>query len=103
MKIELEIDDKYKDTNLYLMWGMVPIARRLWTKQYWEIKTQHCSQCGECCRSLEGKRHPFEIFHGVCEHLNTDNICDLAGSRPFGCSVSDQFHIKDCTVRWEQV
>jgi hypothetical protein len=25
MKIEFEIDDKYKDTNLHLFWGMVPI------------------------------------------------------------------------------
>jgi hypothetical protein len=24
MKIEFEIDDKYKDTNLHLFWGMVP-------------------------------------------------------------------------------
>lgn len=101
MKIELEIDDRYKDTNLYLMWGMVPIARRHWTKQYWELKTQHCSHCGKCCSELDGKRHPFGIVDGVCEHL-TDNTCSLSGFRPFGCSVSDQFHIPECAVRWEK-
>ena len=102
MKIEFEINDKYKDTNLYLMWGMVPIARRLWTKQYWEIKVQHCSQCGKCCSDLEDTRHPFVVAGGVCEHLNIDNICSLSGNRPFGCSVAEPNHIPECTVRWER-
>ena len=100
MKIEIEIDDKYKDTNLYLMWGMVPIARRLWTKQYIEIKTEHCSSCGKCCEGLEGKRHPFKVIDGVCEHLK-DNICILGGNRPFGCCVAMSGEA-ECTVKWEK-
>lgn len=100
MQIELEIDDKYKDTNLYLMWGMVPVARWKWKNQYWEVKTEHCSRCGECCRRLEGKSHPFRVVDGVCEHL-TGNICSLSSNRPFSCSVGVS-PLAECTVRWER-
>lgn len=103
MKIELEIPDRYRDTNLHLMWGMVPIARWKWTNQYWEIKTGHCSQCGQCCSDLQGKRHPFKVADGVCEHLNADNICSLSSNRPFGCSVGEPKHISECTLVWERV
>jgi len=105
MKVEIDIPDKYKDTNLYLMWGMVPIARRSWTKQYWEVKTEHCSQCGKCCEGLEGKRHPFKVVSGVCEHLRktaTGGVCDLGSERPFGCSVANTKKIPSCTVKWEK-
>ena len=102
MKIELEIDDKYKDTNLHLMWGMVPIARRRWANQYWEVKTDFCSNCGRCCKILGGRKHPFEVVDGKCEYLDSNSFCSLGIWRPFGCSVSDK-PVKECTVKWDRV
>lgn len=103
MKVSIEIPDRYEKTNLYLMWGMVPVARWRWANQYWEVKTQHCAQCGKCCSELEGKRHPFRVIDGICEHLNKHNLCTLAGNRPFGCCVSDPVHLENCTIEWEPV
>lgn len=100
MKIKLEIDDKYKDANLYLMWGMVPIARYKVNKKYWEIKTGFCSQCGRCCKE---KKVPF-YEDGKCKYLVEDPgngiNCSLKSSRPFGCCIADAL-IPTCTVRWE--
>jgi hypothetical protein len=106
MKIILEIPDKYKDTNLYLMWGMVPIARWKWPNQYWEIKTDHCSECGECCSALEGKNHPFKVKDGKCEMLapvsGGGENCSLKDCRPFGCCIGNSL-IDSCTVKWSSV
>ena len=102
MRIELDIPDKYEDTNLYLFWGMVPIARRLLKNHYWEIKTGFCSQCGECCR-LENT--PFNEG-GTCKYLEDSPgngvRCSLQNNRPVGCSIGES-RLRGCTVRWERV
>jgi hypothetical protein len=106
MKIELEIDDKYKDTNLYIMWGMVPVARWRWINQYWEVKEGFCCQCGECCSVLEDKNHPFKIINGKCEMLKPvpggGENCSLKDCRPFGCCVGNS-RLGGCTVKWRPV
>lgn len=102
MKIELEIPDKYEDTNLYLMWGMVPIARRIRTRKYWEVKTAECSRCGKCCENVT-ERHPFATKDG-CKYLGSPgngNSCSLTIYRPVGCSISDS-SLPECTVKWER-
>jgi hypothetical protein len=102
MKIELEIDDKYKDTNLRLFWGMVPIARRLLKNQYWELKTGFCSMCGKCCKL---PNVPFKYEKGSCEFLEESpgngKICSLKNFRPVGCSQGNS-PLPECTVKWER-
>jgi MinD superfamily P-loop ATPase len=99
MKIEFEIDDKYEDTNLHLFWGMVPIVRRRFKTGYWEIKTQDCSNCGECCKQV--KTNFFTGKEG-CPYLK-NNMCELGYFRPTGCSIADASEkIESCTVRWSR-
>ena len=105
MKIELEIDDKYEDTNLCLFWGMVPVARWRVNNKYWEIKTEFCSNCGNCCDS-EKVNVPFPDGKGSCIYLEDSpgngKMCGLKNFRPIACSIADQ-PIEGCTVKWEKV
>ena len=105
MKIEIEIPDKYADTNLTLMWGMVPIARYRYTKRQWEIKTGNCSRCGLCCEKVKDKnRHPFAGEKG-CRYLGSPgngNICQLGIYRPVGCSIADS-NLDSCSIKWEVI
>jgi hypothetical protein len=103
MKIEIEIPDKYVDTNLHLMWGHIPIARYKWTTKAWETKTEFCNQCGKCCTAALSPFHPNDE-EGMCKYLEDgcNGIrCSLDHNRPHGCCVGEPRNMPDCTIKWE--
>jgi len=108
MKIEIEIDDKYIDRNIWVFAGVEPVARRYFHKKYWETKIQNCSQCGECCKMIK-ENHPFGTPDG-CKYLvisGTQNLCGLGHPqmglwRPHGCSIANSV-VLGCTVKWEKI
>ena len=100
MKIELEIDDKYKERHIHLFAGLEPVARLC--GDGWEFKTGDCSRCGKCCASID-ERHPLGTSTG-CRHLKVSGneyLCGLGIFRPYGCAIAEMDTIKECTVRWE--
>ena len=109
MKIEIEIDDKYSERNLYVFAANDPVARRKVQNGYWEVKVAECSRCGKCCASIKGD-HPFKVGEG-CVHLfdsGSEQLCgigfpNIGWWRPHGCAVSDPTWIESCTVRWGKV
>ena len=88
MKIELEIDDKWKDEELCLITLYELLAVRL-PGETWKVKTSSCNQCGKCCYSVS-ENFPFKIeADGKCEFLK-NNICSLGTHRPVSCLLG--FH-----------
>ena len=103
MQINIEIDDKYIERNLYIFAGIESVARNQNNKG-WEIKTVGCSRCGKCCM---GK--PVDWIHGEkdgnCQHLNfraNEYLCKLGSNRPFNCCVSDGWD-DECDIRWQKI
>lgn len=108
MRIEIEIPDKYKDNNLRLFAGIVPVAEKL-RGGNWFVKVSGCSMCGKCCMALEAHKHLFPIIDGQCIHLkkrlgnNPRWECGLRINRPFGCCVATPRNIPECTVKYEEM
>lgn len=108
MKIEFEISDKYKDNNLRLFAGIVPVAEKL-RGGNWFVKVGECNMCGLCCMNLRADRHPFPVIDGQCIHLkkrpgnNPRYECFLRINRPFGCCVGIPINIPECTVKYAEV
>ena len=56
-----------------------------------------CSQCGACCRNVQGSGLPHD-GNGVCLHLNKKtNKCSIYKDRPEECRVDEMFekHFKN--------
>ena len=108
MKIEIEIDDKYSERNLYVFAGVEPVARNK-NHKGWEVKVAGCSRCGKCCIEI-GENHPFGGKNG-CRYLydsGSEKLCGLGYPnlgmwRPHGCSIADPTLVEGCTVRWEKI
>lgn len=105
MKIEIEVDDRYSERNLWVFAGLEPVARRRAGGE-WEVKVQPCSRCGECCAAIR-EDHPLGTEDG-CRHLHqsrTDIVCGLGIFRPHGCAIADgsQVGVETCSVKWETV
>ena len=50
-----------------------------------------CSQCGACCRNVQGSGLPHDE-NGVCLHLNKEtNKCSIYENRPEACRVDKMF------------
>ena len=109
MKIEIEIDDKYSERNLYVFAGIDPVIRKRRDKDYWEVKVAECSRCGKCCK-LIGEDHPLGGVNG-CKYLVDRGSVFMCGLgfpsiglwRPHGCSIADPTWVDSCTVKWEKV
>ena len=108
MEVNIKIDDKYNERNLYLFAGVEPVARNK-NQQGWEVKVAGCSRCGQCCKSINEK-HPLGTEDG-CRYLydsGSEQLCGLGYPqlglwRPHGCSIADPTWIEDCTVRWQRI
>ena len=102
MKIELEIDDKYSEQNIYVFAGIEIIQKRdLGT---WFKKTEHCIKCGKCCMNV-----PADWVHGEkdgdCRYLTfraNEYLCKLGSNRPFDCCVSDG-RPGECSIKWQEI
>lgn len=105
MRIELELPDWANRSNLWIMSDIEPVAYKL-KDGAWEVKTERCSMCGDCCKDLK-EPFPFELIKGQCVHLmkeagNSDIYrCGLGLSRPFHCCVGTR--LDTCSVRYKEI
>ena len=104
MKIELEIPDELKASNIRVLAGFSLIAQKAGHEDFWLFKTTLCNQCGECCMGFPPT--PFGCDdEGKCNALirNGDGwICSKWADRPFRC-ISDPIDIKSCSITYKKV
>ena len=93
MKIELNIPDwvEQEKGGIWILAGIECAAYKLPWEDFWNIKISRCSGCGRCCKKIN------------CPDLNEQNMCGLAGKRPFLCCTSDPKNIKECTSKYKKV
>ena len=102
MKIEVEIPDMWNERHLYIMAGIDVVAYKELGKK-WRVKQTPCNMCGECCRNLP-ERFFFKTVDGVCEHLGSNNTCNLGIARPYVCCVSKERKgqdFKQCSITYK--
>jgi hypothetical protein len=67
----------------------------------WEIKTNRCIMCGECCKRMAGGPCPDLVY----SEGHRAFLCKPGGNayrRPFSCSTGDGAGKIYCSVRWRK-
>ena len=101
MKISVEIPDEFIGLHIRIVAGQELVAYK-YADERWQVKTDRCNQCGECCKHVKGT-YPPQTF-GVCDYLKQVErhkyICTLGVTRPFTCLFPNERF--ECAEKFEE-
>ena len=108
--INLKLPAWANKRKLWILAGQELIAYRGTQTKTWYVKTERCSNCGECCRDLTaGWRYGVVGKRNTCSRLIEDGpgrwICDnKKGPIPFDCLKGNGHDTNpNCTEKFEEV
>jgi hypothetical protein len=94
MKIKVKIpylEGERRERRLLILAGTELVAQKEPWNDYWEIKEEGCSMCGQCCMTFAPNSQPTPFGaddEGKCNALTKEGdiwVCSAGTKRPYDC------------------
>jgi hypothetical protein len=99
------LESKYPERRLVIYAGLEPVARKE-AGGRWQVKTQGCSMCGECCKQVPPHWWLGIGKEGWCRYLKPyerGKFFCAANDKPMGCAEGHLEGSEGCTIKWLQL
>lgn len=105
---EFEIPEWAREKRLMLLAGVELVARKVPWDDFWEVKDNRCTMCGQCCMMF--KPNSTQTIFGVddegkCKALSKEGDrweCKAGTHKPYSC-LEDSIDLPECSITRRKV